>query len=362
MWTGGKSIATGAASGMETEKCQRRERLGRTRSSWYAWERIDPPERPLAHRAALVFAFAALSLAGQSSPRPNRVAWLAMLPDPLPDGAPALALEASSQFLRPDFERSGDGRSFARLDGEEWQVTADLPWKLGPGFLNLRLRAVNRSGGFLDQAFASWHSLLGVPQGGREQAPKYRIAYVLVRDGTTVARLERAQTRLLPLDLTWQAALGDHARGARIGIGLQAGARGDDFGGLGGTNGLVGGAAWMAWGRFRVHGQAERISLHPPADSPWRRVLERRQLSRAWAGVGWEGDGPGFFAGFGLDVSVGYTGSPYRLGIVRIDRAGWQQHWSFRHRRFPRWTFTFSEEAGTYNAPDITGALVYRFR
>lgn len=318
----------------------------------------------MASRLGLVFLAIAVALQGQEAPRPNRVAWLAMLPEPLPDGSLSAALEATSQFLRPDFERSGDGRTFARLDGEEWQLTADLPTKLGPGFLNLRLRVVDRSGGFLDQAFATWHTILGVPQGGRDQVSKYRIDYELVRDGVVVARLVRPRTQVMPVDVTWQLPWGTAAAGGRLGLGLQASgslAR-DNFNALGGTSGLLGGSAWKAWGRLRLHGQAERVFIGLPADSPYRRVMERRQVSRAWLGLGWQGDGPGLLGGFGLDVTVGYHGSPYSLGIVRIDRAGWQQHWTFSHRRFPNWRFSFSEEAGTYTAPDITGALIYRFQ
>ncbi len=313
---------------------------------------------------ALLSLFAGgLAAAAQEAPRPNRVAWLAPLPEPLPDGSLNLGLEATSQFLRPDFERSGDGRTFARLDGEEWQLTADLPGRLGPGFLNLRVRVVNRSGGFLDPLFSTWHTVLGVAQGGRDQAPRYRIDYSLVRDGVVVARLQQARTQLLPLDLSWSLPLGSQRAGGRVGIALQGGVRtADDFRSFGGTSALVGGSAWKAWGRFRVHGQAERVFIGLPAGSRFREVLEHRQVGRAWAGAGWQGDGPGFFGGLGLDVSLGYQGSPYRVGIVRIDRAGWQQHWTFSHRRFPAWRFSFSEEAGTYTAPDITGTLLYRFR
>ena len=314
-------------------------------------------------RHGLAFVAAVAALHGQETPRPNRVAWLETLPEPLPDGSLSIALEATSQFLRPDFERSGDGRTFARLDGEEWQLTVDLPTRLGPGLLNLRLRLLDRSGGFLDQAFATWHTILAVPQGGRDQAPKYRIDYELVRDGVVVARLLRPRTQLMPVDLSWQVPWGSRAAGGRVGFGLQtsAGLAKDNFNAIGGTNAVVGGSAWKAWGRFRVHGQAERVAIGLPAGSPYRLVLEHRQVSRAWLGAGWRGEGPGVFAGLGLDVSVGYSGSPYRVGIVRIDRAGWQQHWTFSHRRWPNWRFTFSEEAGTYTAPDLTGALIYRF-
>jgi hypothetical protein len=316
----------------------------------------------LALKSGLLF-FAALTvLHGQEAPRPNRVAWLGMLPDPLPDGSLSVAVEGSSQFLRPDLERSGDGRTFARLDGEEWQLTLDLPARLGPGFLNLRLRALNRSGGFLDQALVSWHTALGVTQGGRDQVPKYRLDYRLVRDGVVVASLQQAKTQLMPLDVSWQLPLGTPEAGGRLGLGVQASGNlaQDNFNALGGTSFLLGGSAWKAWGPFRLHGQAERVFIGLPADSPYRSVLERRQVSRVWAGCSWQGDGPGLLGGFGLDVSVGYAGSPYRVGIVRIDRAGWQQHWTFSHRRFPNWRFSFSEEAGTYTAPDITGALIYR--
>ena len=317
----------------------------------------------MALKPGLALLAALTALQGQEAPRPNRVAWLSMLPDPLPDGSRSLALEASSQFLRPDFERSGDGRTFARLDGEEWQLTLDLPVRLGPGFANLRLRVVDRGGGFLDQGFATWHTVLGVPQGGRDQVPKYRIDYELVRDGVVVAKLVHPKTQVMPLDLSWQWPWGSADLGGRIGLGLQVsgGLATDNFNAIGGTRSLVGGSAWKAWGRFRVHGQAERVFIGLPSDSPYRTVMERRQVSRAWLGFGWQGDGPGLLGGFGLDVTVGYAGSPYQVGIVRIDRAGWQQHWTFSHRRFPNWRFSFSEEAGTYMAPDITGALIYRF-
>jgi hypothetical protein len=317
----------------------------------------------VALKQGLALLAALTTLHAQESPRANRVAWLEILPEPLPDGSLSIALEATSQFLRPDFERSGDGRTFARLDGEEWQMTVDLPMKLGPGFLNLRIRVLDRSGGFLDQLFVSWHSFLGVTQGGRDQVPKYRLDYELVRDGVVVARLLHPKTQVMPFDLTWQVPWGTPTLGGRIGLGVQAsgGLPRDNFNALGGTNALLGGSAWKAWGRIRVHGQLERVFIGLPADSPYRSVMERRQVSRAWLGFGWQGDGPGLLGGLGLDVAVGYQGSPYHVGIVRIDRAGWQQHWTFSHRKFPNWRFSFSEEAGTYTAPDITGALIYRF-
>ena len=66
----------------------------------------------------LVFAMVAGILTAQETPRPNRVAWFEGFPEPLPEGVAELALETTSQMLRPDLEHSADGRTWARLDGE----------------------------------------------------------------------------------------------------------------------------------------------------------------------------------------------------------------------------------------------------
>lgn len=329
---------------------------------------LRPPAAPGPGRRSrrlpvLLAVLAALALPAQETPRPNRAVGFQILPEPLPDGAAALGLEVSSQFLRPAFERSGDGRSFARMDGEDWQLTGDLPLRLGPGVLNLRARVQRRSGGVFDQLIQTWHGLLATPGGGRELAPKGRLEYALVRDGVVVARLDHAATQVMDLDLAFVVPFGTPREGARLGLGVQLpNGRREDFSGSGGTDWTAGAAAWKAWGRFRVHGQAERLAIGLPADSPYRRVMDRRQTSRAWLGCAWAGEGTGLLGGLGVDVTLAYQGSPYALGIARLDRAGWQQHWTFTHTRFPAWRFSFSEEAGTYMAPDITGALGYRFR
>jgi hypothetical protein len=105
----------------------------------------------------------------------------------------------------------------------------------------------------------------------------------------------------------------------------------------------------------------ERVWLGLPEHSPLRDVMDRTSFSRAWGTLGWIGDGPGLISGLGIEVSLGYAGSPYRTGLARLDRAGWQQHWTLRHTRLPRWRFGFSEEAGTFTAPDLTGFVAYRF-
>lgn len=301
-------------------------------------------------------------LAAQETPRPNRVPWFELFPEPLADGQGALTLEASSQWLRPDFEQSADGRTRARLDGEEWQLMGDLPWRLGPVILSLRTRLVYRSGGIADQAMQSWHKLWGMPDANRDSRPNFQFSYRLNRDGQTIVELSQPGLHLMDTDLALLLPFGDRNQGARLGLSVQAPTgRMKDFTGNEAWDGVVGGAAWKAWGTFRLHGQAEEVFLGLPSDSALRAVIVKRNFPRAWAGIGYQGAGPGFWNGLGLDITLGYSSNPYHVGISRIDAPTWQQHWTFSHAALPHWRFGFSEEAGSYVAPDITAYVTYRF-
>ena len=316
--------------------------------------------RPLAGWLAL--GCASLGLCAQETPRPNRVAWFEGFPEPLPEGVHELALEATSQMLRPDLAHSSDGRTHAILDGEAWQLVWDWALQAGSTRINVRTRLAYRSGGIADQALWNWHQLFNLPQGGREDSPKNRLKYYLLRDGKVVGDLNRPGLALMDLDVAWVRPFGTRDEGGRLGASVQLPTgRQSDFSGSGGTDGLVGGAYWRQFGRWRVFGQAERVFLGLPKDSPLRTVLDRTSFSRSWASLGWQGEGSGPVSSLGLEVALAYAGSPYRTGLSRQDKAGRQQHWTFRHRRLPRWRFGFSEEAGTYTAPDITAFTAYRF-
>jgi len=302
------------------------------------------------------------SLRGQATPPANRVAWLAIFPEPLPDGEPRLGLEYTSQFMRPSSEVSADRRTFARLDGEEWQLTADWARPLGAGRLNLRMRLVERSGGFTDGFIQDWHRLFDLQNGGRENAPKGRLTYHLERDGVVVADLQSAGVHLLDTDMAYVLPFGDDRSGGRFGgsIQLPTGQR-RNFSGSGGWDGLLGVAGWRRHGSWVVHGQAEYVFLQVPGASPYRTVLGSRSFQRVWIGGGWQGTGPGFWRGLGLDLTLAGNTSPYATGISRLDGRGLQQHWVVTHRAAPRWRWGISEEAGSWATPDITLFASRRF-
>jgi hypothetical protein len=317
--------------------------------------------KPGLQALALAALAALMPLGAQETPRNNRMVWFAIFPEPLPEPVAELGLEVSSQLLRPAFEHSGDGRTFARVDGEDWQLTWTQAWRLGPGSLAVTLRGLQRSGGIFDQLITNYHRVFGFPEGGREYTPNFRLDYRLVRDGVTIGDLRKPGFHVMDSDVAYVVPFGDRAQGARIGVSLQLPTgKVDDFSGSGGLDKLVGGAAWKSFGRWRVHGQAERVWIGLPAASPYRLVLEHRSLSRVWAGAGYQGPDTSLLGGLGLDITLAYHESPYHVGIYRVDRSGWQQNWTITHRALPRWRFGVSEDAGTFTNPDITAYVIWR--
>lgn len=300
-------------------------------------------------------------LAAQETPHPNRLAWLSIFPEPLPEGTTQFALEASNQFLRPDRRDSPDGPTHAQLQGEDWQLTSDFALQAGPGTFNLRLRGVYRSSGIASRAIMNWHDLLGVEQGGRDQAPCFGDIYHLDRKGVTVFDLSSPRAELLAPDVAYAVPFGDLRDGGRLGGSVQLPTgHAQELQSSGGTNFLAGGALWRTFGRVRFWFQGEAVWISLPRASPLRVAVSRGSYGRAWAGAHVQGRGGSFWRGFGLDLSYAYTETPYYTKLVRLDKYGTQQTWVVSHERLPRWRFGFTEKGGTFTNPEITGFAVFR--
>jgi hypothetical protein len=305
---------------------------------------------------ALVLACAVAACA-QETPHPNRVAWMSIFPEPLPEGDNQLGLEATNQFLRPERETSPDGRSDARLMGEDWELISDLATGLGPGRLNLRTRLDHRSGGIADRIIMNWHDILGVGQGGRNEVPPFQDEWQLVRDGRVVFDSTRPRTIIQGLDVSYAIPFGNGYNGGRYGGSVQLPTGGEEImQSTGGTNFMAGAAVWHTFSFGRVWFQGEDIYIQLPKDSPLRVVIDRGQFWRAWGGIV-----VGPWHGFGLDLSVSYNETPYFTELVRLDKYGLQQTWVVSHTRCPHWRFGFTEKAGTFATPEITGFTTYRF-
>jgi hypothetical protein len=320
---------------------------------------------PLATHPARAWALAALlpalSLAAQETPHPNRLSWLSIFTEPLPEGRTAFDLEGSNQFLRVERQDSSDGLTHAELQGEDWEIISDLARPAGPGILNLRIRVVDRSEGFCSQAIKNWHNLLGVGDGGRYELPTFQERYILVHDGVPIFDLTRPKVELQGLDLAYVRPWGDGANGERLGGSVQL-PTGDvqQLQSSGGVNYLAGGAIWRTAGHFRFWAQLEDTWITLPRNSTLRPILSQGAFARAWVGVAYQGPGGSTLKGFGVDLSLSINESPYDVRISRIDKYGLQQTWVIRHLHCPRWRFGFTEKAGTFSTPEITGFVAFR--
>ncbi|HET8900864.1 MAG TPA: DUF3187 family protein, partial [Holophagaceae bacterium] len=243
-------------------------------------------------KAACAAFLLAASLAAQETPRPDRVAWMEIFPEPLPDGQDRIAFELTSQFLRPDRAVSADGRTRAALEAEDWLITVDKAWALGPGRFSVRLRVQERWGGLFDQFFESYHSTMGTDGGGRELSPKWQSVMRLERDGRVVIDAEGPKTQLMDLDLAWVRPFGTAEAGGRVGLSVQAptGRRADGSG-SGSWDESLGAAAWKRVGSITFRGQAEFVHLGVTEANPWSAVLAQNHIGRAWAGAAWQGNG-----------------------------------------------------------------------
>jgi hypothetical protein len=306
---------------------------------------------------SLVVVLAGVTACAQETPHPNRVAWLSIFPEPLPEGVSQLGLEVTSQFLRPERTESPDGRSQAQLMGEDWELVSDLACGAGPGRLNLRTRLDHRSGGITDRLIRNWHDLLGVGQGGRDEVPPFQDKWMLTRDGVVVFDSTTPRTFVQGLDVSYAIPFGDGANGGRWGGSVQLPTGGQRImQSSDGTNFMAGAALWHTFRFGRVWAQAEDIYIELPKASPLRAVIDRGQYWRAWLGID-----VGAWRGFSLDLSVAYNETPYFTKLVRLDKYGLQQTWVVRHARCPHWRFGFTEKAGTFATPEITGFTTYRF-
>ena len=105
----------------------------------------------------------------------------------------ALTLDAESERLALSYRR-GFGGSIVSGDGWEWGVELPL---------------VSSGGGMLDSLIENWHDVFGLPNGGREQAPRDRYLIRYQRDGQTVLDLDQGKTGLGDARLSLGAALGE---------------------------------------------------------------------------------------------------------------------------------------------------------
>ena len=100
---------------------------------------------------------------------------------PAPAGARVLPEDSSELVLSMDLashlRAAGSGAECVLIDGETWRQGLSLRYGLGGGWeLLVDVTAVSHTGGVFDGFIEDWHDAFGLPQGGRDRAPKDRLA------------------------------------------------------------------------------------------------------------------------------------------------------------------------------------------
>ena len=122
-----------------------------------------------------------------------------------------LSVDAASYFS----DYTGD-QEWALIDGETYRPSITLRHGLGRGWeAFIDAPVLMHRGGVFDGFIEGWHDFFGLPQGGRKEAPRDRLAVRYERDGEALIDLSQSAT-----------AMGDFALG--VGYQLPAALKGLD--------------------------------------------------------------------------------------------------------------------------------------
>jgi hypothetical protein len=79
------------------------------------------------------------------------------------------------------------------LDGESYRWTLAARYGIGERFeAGIEIPYILYGGGFLDGFIEDWHATFGLPQGGRDSAPKNRLSYRYSKNGVQKLNMERS--------------------------------------------------------------------------------------------------------------------------------------------------------------------------
>jgi len=89
------------------------------------------------------------------------------------------------------------------LDGETYRLDLAGRFGVGNGFeLGFEIPYIFQNGGVLDGLIENYHSTFGLPQGGRDQAPKGRLLFNYQRNGASLFRVDQCNSGIGDLRLT----------------------------------------------------------------------------------------------------------------------------------------------------------------
>lgn len=116
----------------------------------------------------------------------------------LPTPEDSLLLDRGKIGIELNFDLSSNFSSRSNqnetlvLDGETYRTSLRYRRGMGGGWeIGIDVPHVSHDGGFLDDFIIDWHDTFGFSQGGRDNAPTDRLAYIYVRDGATLVNIDK---------------------------------------------------------------------------------------------------------------------------------------------------------------------------
>jgi len=107
------------------------------------------------------------------------------------------------QDIASDYTVSSTPHEFINLDGESYRWTLAARRGFGGRFeAGLEVPYVLYGGGFLDSFIIGWHNFFGLPQGGRDSAPKNKLLFSYVKDGVQKLKMDHADSGVGDISLT----------------------------------------------------------------------------------------------------------------------------------------------------------------
>jgi hypothetical protein len=109
---------------------------------------------------------------------------------------PAGRLSVSlTQDIASEFTVMGTNYEQIVLDGESYRWTLAARYGIGERFeAGVEIPYILYSGGFMDGFIEGWHTTFGLPQGGRDTAPKNRLSYRYSKNGVQKLNMERSNS------------------------------------------------------------------------------------------------------------------------------------------------------------------------
>ncbi len=259
--------------------------------------------------------------------------------------------------LTSEYHSSESGSEAILLDGEAASFTFAFRQGLGRGFeWGAELPVLVLGGGFMDSGIENWHDWFGLPNGGRQDAPRDRYRYTYVRNGETLLDVSDAGAFLGDLRLNggWQAT---PSLALRAQIKLPTG----DEDSLAGGN--LGGALWADWAL--PFAETSRWSGYVSAGASQNQesdvlgALQNRFVGFGGLGISWQ-----MFDAMALTTQLYAHSQLYDDSDLQpLERAGLQltvaTRWNLTDELL--FDFGFQEDLITYSSPDFSLYLGFGF-